>query len=173
MCQTPPLFFMLMTSSTFLECPKLFLGIPQKEPHMSLHSCGPQKMAALLFSSFLAPSGPSPLPTKSLEKLLITGTDHCIQTQRVQKLISHSWTVQTGSEPRSSLTSSGGAWWGGLWPLYSVPLFSSPSTALHPPVVTKQTCPCTWMKTSRYKLGCWRQVSPLAMAYRQLLGYLV
>lgn len=97
MCQTPPLFFMLMTSSTFLECPKLFLRVPQKEPHMSLHSCGPQKMATLLLSSFLAPSGPRP----SLPRAWKT---------------SHHWgwplhTDSKGPETRKSLLNSSNRLW--------------------------------------------------------------
>lgn len=69
--------------------------------------------------------------------------------------------------------SPGGAQWGGLWPSYSFPLFSSVSAPLRPPLVTKLTSPCTQMKNSRHRAGYWRQVSPLATAHRQLLGYLV
>lgn len=60
---------------------------PPPRPQRSPHNCGQQEMAALLLS-FLALSGPSPMPTKSLEMLLITGADCVIQTQRVRKIAS-------------------------------------------------------------------------------------
>lgn len=78
-----------MISLTFLECSGVILGARPLPAHKgALTTVVSKRWLAALLLSFLALSGPSPMPTKSLEMLLITGADCVIQTQRVRKIAS-------------------------------------------------------------------------------------